>query len=121
MYTCTQMYTNVYIYTQLGAAMTTMQDKALTLARRKGILRVKDLRAAGIYPEYLRRLCAKGMLVRVGRDLYVPAEAELSAHTGLAQAAKRVPQGVVCLLSALRFHEIGTANPFEVWIALGRG
>jgi predicted transcriptional regulator of viral defense system len=70
--------------------------------------------------EYLRRLCAKGVLVRVGRDLYVPAEAGLSAHTGFAQAAKRVPQGVVCLLSALRFHEIGTANPFEVWIALGR-
>ncbi len=100
--------------------MTTLQDKALALAKRKSILRVKDLREAGIHPEYLRRLCAKGMLVRVGRDLYVPAGAELSADTGLAQAAKRVPQGVVCLLSALRFHEIGTANPFEVWIALGR-
>ena len=100
--------------------MATMQDRALALARRKGILRVKDLRAAGIHPEYLRRLCAKGALVRIDRDLYVPAEAELSAHIGLAQAAKRVPHGVVCLLSALRFHEIGTANPFEVWIALGR-
>lgn len=120
MYKRTQILQSVNIYTQLSAAMTTMQDRALALAQSKGILRVKDLREAGIHPEYLRRLCAKGVLVRVGRDLYVPAEAELSPHTGLAQAAKRVPQGVVCLLSALRFHEMGTANPFEVWIALGR-
>lgn len=48
----------------------------------------------------------------------MPADAELSAHTSLAQASRRVPHGIICLLSALRFHEIGTANPFEVWIAL---
>jgi predicted transcriptional regulator of viral defense system len=58
------------------------------------------------------------MLVRIGRGLYVPADAELSANAGLAQASRRVPHGVVCLLSALRYHEIGTANPFEVWLAL---
>jgi len=98
--------------------MTDMQDKVLVLAKRKGILRVKDLHEARIHPEYLRRLCEKGMLMRIGRGLYVPADAELSANTGLAQASRRVPRGIICLLSALRFHEIGTANPFEVWIAL---
>jgi predicted transcriptional regulator of viral defense system len=81
---------------------------------------VKDLHAAGIHPEYLRRLCEKGMLVRIGRGLYMPADAQPSANISLAQAARRVPHGIVCLLSALRFHGIGTANPFEVWIALGR-
>lgn len=96
------------------------QDKILALAKRKGILRVKDLRAAHIHPEYLRRLCERGTFIRIGRGLYMPADAQPTANVSLAQAARRVPHGIVCLLSALRFHEIGTANPFEVWIALAR-
>jgi predicted transcriptional regulator of viral defense system len=96
------------------------QDKILALAKRKGILRAKDLRAAHIHPEYLRRLCERGTLIRIGRGLYMPADAQPTANVSLAQAARRVPHGIVCLLSALRFHEIGTANPFEVWIALAR-
>jgi predicted transcriptional regulator of viral defense system len=100
--------------------MPTRENKVLALAKSKGILRVKDLREAGIHPEYLRRLCEEGLLVRISRDLYVPADVELSANTSLAQAAKRVPYGIICLLSALRFHEIGTANPVEVWMALDR-
>ncbi len=96
------------------------KEKTLAIAGRKGILRVKDLRDAGIHPEHLRRLCKAGALVRVGRGLYMPADAEYSTDVGLALASKRVPHGVICLLSALRFHEIGTANPFEVWIALRR-
>jgi predicted transcriptional regulator of viral defense system len=100
--------------------MSDKQKKVLALARRKGILRVKDLRETGIHPEYLRRLCQAGRLVRIGRGLYLPADAQPSAHISLAQAARRVPHGIVCLLSALRFHGIGTANPFEVWMALGR-
>jgi predicted transcriptional regulator of viral defense system len=94
------------------------RDHVLALAKRRGILRVKDLQEAGIHPEYLRRLCEKGTLIRIGRGLYMPADARPSANIGMAQAARRVPHGTVCLLSALRFHEIGTANPFEVWIAL---
>jgi len=101
--------------------MVDRQDKVLAIAKRKGILRVKDLHAAGIHPEYLRRLCEKGVLAKIGRGLYMPADAQPSANISLAQAARRVPHGVVCLLSALRFHGIGTANPFEVWMALARG
>ena len=60
------------------------QEKVLVLARRKGILRVKDLHAAGIHPEYLRRLCEKGSLVRIDRGLYMPADAQPSANISLA-------------------------------------
>jgi predicted transcriptional regulator of viral defense system len=98
--------------------MADRQDRVLALAKRKGILRVKDLQETRIHPEYLRRLYEKGTLVRIGRGLYMPADAQLSANTCLAQTSRRVPHGIICLLSALRFHEIGTANPFEVWIAL---
>ena len=95
-------------------------DEVLKLAREMGILRVRDVTSRGIHPEYLRRLCRKGLLTRTGRGLYVAADAEISVHHGLAQAAKRVPHGVICLLSALQFHELGTQSPFEVWMALDR-
>tara|TARA_R110002096_G_scaffold362410_3_gene555538 strand:- start:5118 stop:5726 length:609 start_codon:yes stop_codon:yes gene_type:complete len=95
-------------------------DEVLKLARQMGVLRVSDLTSRGIHPEYVRRLCQKGLLTRTGRGLYVATDAEISAHHGLAQAAKRVPHGVICLLSALQFHELGTQSPFEVWVALDR-
>lgn len=95
-------------------------EKVLSLARRMGVLRVRDLTSRGIHPEYLRRLHEKGLLTRTGRGLYVVTDADISVHHGLAQAAKRVPHGVICLLSALQFHELGTQSPFEVWMALDR-
>ena len=99
---------------------TTTAEKVLSIAEKRSILRVKDLKEAGIHPEYLRRLCQTGQLERIGRGLYIRAGSQVSANIALAQAAKWVPHGVVCLLSALRFHDIGTQNPFEVWMALER-
>lgn len=58
--------------------------------------------------------------MRVGRGLYRLPDAEVTAHHGIAQASKIVPKGVICLLSALRFHEIGTQVPHEMWIAIDR-
>ena len=98
----------------------TTTDEVLELARQMGVLRVRDVTSRGIHPEYLRRLCQRGLLTRTGRGLYVAADAEISVHHGLAQAAKRVPNGVICLLSARQFHELGTQRPFEVWMALDR-
>lgn len=98
-----------------------IEERVLELARRHGILRARDMDAHGVHPEYVRRMCRKGMLRRVGRGLYALPETEPSAHHGLALVSKRTPQAVGCLLTALQFHEIGTQAPFEVWIALGRG
>jgi predicted transcriptional regulator of viral defense system len=98
----------------------TNQEKVLAIAKKRGILRVKDLREKGINPEYLRRLCGKGKIKRISKGLYIHPDIEISSNIGLAQAAKRVPHGVICLLSALQFHDIGTQSPHEVWIALGR-
>lgn len=95
-------------------------ERVLAIAKQKGILRARDLREAGIHPEYLRRLHGKGQLKRLVRGLYTLAGRDVSPNIALAQAAKWLPHGVICLLSALRFHEIGTQNPFEVWIALDR-
>jgi len=92
----------------------------LKLARSSGVVSSKEVSALGIHHEYLRQMCSRGELVRVGRGLYSLPDADITIHHGLAQAGKTVPRGVVCLLSALRFHEIGTQEPHEVWIAIDR-
>jgi len=99
----------------------TQTEKVLGMAKTLGILRVKDLLACGIHPENLRRLCRKGQLVRSRRGLYMLANADVSENITLATVARRFPRGVICLLSALRFHGIGTQNPPDVWIAFKRG
>ena len=93
-------------------------NEVLKYAKKHGIIRVREIIAQGIHPEYLRRLCNKGLLMKIARGIYIPADREISQNIGIAQVAKRVPRGVICLLSALQFHEIGTQSPFEVWIAI---
>jgi predicted transcriptional regulator of viral defense system len=91
----------------------------LGMVQQAGVLRPRDLDAHGIPRIYLGRLCKRGDLQRVGRGLYVLPHADVSEHHTLAEACKRVPRGVVCLLSALRFHGLTTQSPFEVWLAIG--
>ena len=96
------------------------RNKVLKLAREAGMIRVRDLRERGIHHEHLRRLVSAGQLVRLGRGIYGPTDNEPSQNHSLAQVSKQIPQAVICLLSALRFHETGTQNPFDVWIAIDR-
>src|SRR5262245_56429026 len=93
-------------------------DRVMELARRAGVLRSRDLSPHGLHPENLRRLCDRGLLLRTGRGLYVPADTPPTENRTLAQACKRVPRGVACLLSALQFHGLTTQLPFEVWLAV---
>jgi predicted transcriptional regulator of viral defense system len=65
-------------------------------------------------------MVADGRLVREARGLYALPDAEVTAQHSLAVVAKAVPKGVICLLSALRFHDIGTQLPHEVWLAIER-
>ena len=97
---------------------TNLTNRVLQLARELGVIRSRDLARYGIAREYLTRLTRAGLLERAGRGLYILPDAELTEHHSLAEAAKRVPAGIVCLLSALRFHDLTTQAPFEVWLAL---
>src|SRR5215203_928771 len=94
------------------------QKKVLDLARKSRILRPRDLEEKGLPSDYLWRLHKQGKLEKVGRGMYAAQGAELSEHRTVVQAALRVPHAVVCLLSALRFHELTTQSPFEVWMAI---
>jgi predicted transcriptional regulator of viral defense system len=98
--------------------MTTIshRDRAIAVARRKGVARAKDFDAAGIPRVYLRRLHDEGVLVRPARGFYQLADAELSAAHSLAEAAEAAPKGVIALLSALQFHGLTTQTPHEVWM-----
>jgi predicted transcriptional regulator of viral defense system len=96
-------------------------DRLLKLAHELGMLRVRDLARHGLHPENLRRLCDRGLLVRTSRGLYMPADTADTAdteHHTLAAMTRRVPGGVVCLLSALQVHGLTTQLPFEVWLAV---
>jgi predicted transcriptional regulator of viral defense system len=95
-------------------------ERLLELAHREGILRVRDVIRNGIHPESLRRLYKRGLLRRSSRGVYMLANAAPTENRTLAEACKRVPDGVVCLLSALRFHGLTTQMPFEVWLAIDR-
>ena len=98
--------------------MPTDAEKVLALARKRGILRTRDVIAKGIPRVTLTRLEQAGSLDRIGRGLYSLPGTDISEHHALAAASKRVPQGIVCLLSALRFHGMTTQQPFEVWMAV---
>jgi predicted transcriptional regulator of viral defense system len=96
-------------------------DHILALARQQQVLRAADVREHGWSPQLLIRLHQAGKLQRLGRGLYGLPDAEVTEHQTLLEVSQRVPKAVLCLLSALQFHAIGTQLPHEVWIALPEG
>jgi predicted transcriptional regulator of viral defense system len=95
-----------------------LTESLLGMVRKQGIVRPRDVARHGIPREYLVRLTRQGLLHRSGRGLYELAEASPTEHHTLAVLAKEVPSGVICLLSALRFHEVTTQQPSEVWVGI---
>src|SRR3990172_9080552 len=94
--------------------------QVLDLARKAGILRPRDLAPQRIPRTYLQRLEERGLLVKETRGQYKLPDAKVTENHSLAEACKRVPRGVVCLLSALQFHKLTTQAPSDVWVALDR-
>ena len=94
------------------------KQKILELAMQMGLIRPRDVEAAGIHREYLLRLYRNGDLTRVGRGLYALTDAQTSESLSLAGVAKRVPSAVICLISALEFHHLTTQIAHDVWIAI---
>lgn len=94
-------------------------NKAMERARELGVFRPRDLVVTGTSGEYVRRLAKKGLVTKVGRGLYVIAEHSATENHDIAESSKIIPHGVICLLSALRFHGLTTQNPYQVWMAIG--
>src|ERR1700731_869920 len=95
------------------------QDRAISLLKQQGIVRLSELTGAGITAATVSRMKEKGLVLRLGRGLYQLPGASLDVNHSLAQAAKLVPKGVVCLVTALAFHELTDTIPSRVWMAIG--
>jgi len=98
----------------------TDRERVLRLARRREVLTPTDVTRAGLHTQNLTRLVADGSLERIARGQYRVPESPISEHHGLAMAARAIPRGVICLISALAFHEVGSQLPAAVWIAVDR-
>lgn len=101
--------------------MINREAQILRLAKKQGVLRSRDLQNYRISREYLRRMCRKGVLTQTARGLYEVSGQDYSGQHGLAEVTKKVPGCIICLLSALQYHEIGTELPARTWIGVRRG
>ncbi|MDB5956070.1 type IV toxin-antitoxin system AbiEi family antitoxin domain-containing protein [Ramlibacter sp.] len=98
----------------------TQRDQALTLLKQRGITRLAEFQSAGVTATTVSRMERSGEVVRLARGLYQLPDAALDPHQWLAEAARLVPKGVICLASALAFHGLTDQMPPKVWVAIGR-
>src|SRR5260221_4423684 len=90
------------------------QERLLRMAQKKRLFRLSEASAAGVHPEYVRRLTRLGQLTRVGRGLYALPTLEPTEHHTLAEVAKRVPKAVFCLLTTIAGHACSCRPAFPV-------
>jgi predicted transcriptional regulator of viral defense system len=97
----------------------TQQERALSLLKRDGMARLSELAKEGITAATVARMRQKGLILQLSRGLYQLPDAGGDANHALAEAAKLVPKGVMCLVSALAFHQLTDTIPRSVWMAIG--
>lgn len=97
----------------------TQSDQAIALLKARGIVRLSEFAKAGITAATIRRMKQNDRIDQLGRGLYQLPDTAPDANQSLAEVAKRVPRGVVCLVSALAYHELTDTIPARVWMAIG--
>ena len=102
-----------------------MNPEVLTEAKLKAagigaFFRPRDLRPLEVTFAELQHLVAIGVVEKVARGRYRLTQIEPSEFETIAMVCSAIPRGIICLLSALRVHEIGTQSPHDVWVALDR-
>ena len=95
------------------------RELARTALKTQGIMRLIELREAGVTAATMSRMERTGEVIRMSRGVYQLSDADLDPNHSLAEAAKRVPKGVVCLVSALAFHGLTDQLSPKVWMAIG--
>src|SRR5215470_5352316 len=99
--------------------LTSQQDQAVLLLKERGMVRLSELTKAGVTAATVSRMKARGLILQIGRGLYQLPNASFDVNHSLAEAAKLVPKGIICLTSALAFHELTDTIPSRVWMAIG--
>jgi len=108
------------IYNMPAPNTSTQRTQALALLKRRGMTRLAEFSEVGITATTISRMEQAGEVVRLARGLYQLPDAALDAQQSLAEAARLVPKGVICLASALALHGLTDQMPPKVWIAIGR-
>ncbi len=97
------------------------KTQILEIVKEKGVIKAGDIEAEGISRSYLYILHNSGLLQKITRGLYALPDTHVTEHITLIEIAKRVPNAVVCLISALSFYDLTTQLPHEIWITIPRG
>jgi len=96
-----------------------LQKRLKSAFRTTTLLRARDLAALGFSRAQMREAVSTQHLEQAGRGLYRMPRGSITQHHSLAEIGRRVPSGVVCLLSALSFHGLTTQSSHEIWLAVG--
>lgn len=117
-----QMLRNIstFFFVESFRHTTSKLDAAAAETRRLGIFRSNELVKAGYSREYIKRLVHRGDIRQTARGFYESVTFEGDHNQSLLEATKRFPRSVVCLVSALQIHEIGTQAPYQMWLAIPR-
>lgn len=103
------------------SSMQSARKKAIEIIKKRGgLIRTHEALAEGIHRRTLYALRDEGALIPISRGLYQLSDMEVPAELGLVEVSKKVPNGVICLISALSFHELTTQNPHYIWLAIER-
>lgn len=95
-------------------------ERIVQVVRELEVACNRDFRAAGLHQQYVARACSRGMIEKVGRDTYALPGRKLTPRERIAEACKRVPEGTVCLLSALWFHGLIAEEPPVLWMMIDK-
>ena len=106
----------------IGKMDTAAVQRAKAMLRsQSGAFRTRDAIKAGIHPRTLYAMRDQEAIERLGRGMYRFADMPAMGNPDLATVALKVPKGVICLISALSWHEMTSEIPHEIYLALPRG
>lgn len=103
----------------MPAVTLSQREQLKTLVSGKSIVRAKELRNAGIAGSTIQRALDDGDIVRIGRGLYQDPQSDIESEQTLAEVAKRIPKGVIAMVSALAYHGLTDQMPRKTWVAIG--
>jgi predicted transcriptional regulator of viral defense system len=96
----------------------TTRERLLSIVRELGVARLRDFEKTGLHHRYVIDACKEGAIERIGRGSYALPGRTQTPSNRIAEACKRIPQGTVCLLSALWFHRLVAEEPPALWMAI---
>lgn len=103
----------------MRAATQSQRDQLKTIVAGKSIVRAQELRNAGIAGATIQRALDDGDIVRIGRGLYQDPQSDIESEQTLAEVSKRIPKGIIAMVSALAYHGLTDQMPRKTWVAIG--